>query len=88
MNNTKFIGGTLGTCISAFGISYSTTQVESIVSIICTILGLLITIVTTLIIPIAKKIKDANKDGKVTIEEVEDIVNTAKDGIDKLGGKE
>lgn len=88
MLDTKIVGGTLGTCVSAFGISYSTTQLESIISIICTILGLLITIITTLVIPVAKKIRDAKKDGKVTLEELEDIVDTTKDGIEKIGGKD
>lgn len=86
--NNEFIGGVVGTSVCGVAVSTATTELQSVVSIICTIVGLLITIATTIVIPLIKKIIKAKEDGKVTIEEVEDIVTTAKDGIDKLGGKE
>ena len=60
-------------------------KVDLIISIICSVLGLLFTITTVIIIPVVKKIIKAKKnDGKIDLDEAEDIVNTLKDGIDKM----
>ena len=60
-------------------------KVDLITSIICSVLGLLFTITTVIIIPVVKKIIKAKKnDGKIDLNEAEDIVNTLKDGIDKV----
>lgn len=77
-------GGAVGTVLSVAGTGLSVTELQQIISIICTIIGLLITITTAVIIPIWKSIRDAKKDGKITPEELEDIAKTAKDGIDKI----
>lgn len=74
--------GLTGSLISLTGINMG--EIESIVSIICGIVGLLITIMGVIVIPVWKKLRDAKKDGKIEPEEVEDIVNTIKDGIDKI----
>lgn len=77
-------GGAVGTVLSLAGTGLSVTDLQQIISIICTIIGLLITIITAVIIPVWKAIRDAKKDGKITPEELEDITKTAKDGIDKI----
>ena len=60
-------------------------RIDLIISIICSILGLLFTITTVIVIPVVKKIIKAKKnDGKIDLDEAEDIVNTLKDGIDKM----
>ena len=60
-------------------------KVDLITSIICSILGLLFTITTVIIIPVVKKIIKAKKnDGKIDLNEAEDIVNTLEDGINKM----
>lgn len=87
MNDAKTIGGMFGTCLSAVGAGLSVTELQAIVSIIATVIGLLITITTTIIIPVWKKIRDAKKDGVITPEEVEDIVETTKKGIDEISDK-
>lgn len=84
----EFIGGVIGTSVCSVAVTTATNEIQSIVSIVCTILGLLITIATTIVIPVVKKVIKAKEDGKITVEEVEDIVKTGKDGIDKLGGKD
>lgn len=74
--------GLTGSLISLTGINMG--EIESIVSIVCGIVGLLITIMGVIVIPVWKKIRDAKKDGKIEPEEVEDIVNTLKNGMDKI----
>lgn len=80
---TKLSCGTIGTILSAVGIN-STQDVESITSIVCTILGLLITITSCIIIPVAKKIISARKDGKIDADEATDIIDTLDEGLKKL----
>lgn len=80
---TKLSCGTIGTILSAVGIN-STQDVESITSIVCTILGLLITITSCIIIPVAKKIISAKKDGKIDSDEATDIIDTLDEGLKKL----
>ena len=74
--------GLTGSLISLTGINMG--EIESIVSIVCGIVGLFITIMGVIVIPVWKKIRDAKKDGKIDPEEVEDIVNTLKNGMDKI----
>lgn len=80
---TKLSCGAFGTVLSSIGIT-STQDVESITSIVCTILGLLITVTTCIIIPVAKKIINAKKDGKITADEANDIIDTLDEGLKKL----
>ena len=79
----KLIGGMFGTAISAVGAGLSVTDLQAIISIIATVIGLMITIVTGVVIPVIKKYKKAKEDGKVTIDEAIDIIETAKDGLNK-----
>ena len=79
----KLLGGMFGTAISAVGAGLSVTELQAIVSIIATVIGLLITIMTGVVIPVIKKWKKAKEDGKVTIDETIDIIETAKGGLDK-----
>lgn len=72
-----------GTAISAVGAGLSVTELQAIVSMIATIIGLLITIITGVVIPVIKKWKKAKEDGKVTVDEAIDIIEAAKDGLDK-----
>lgn len=86
MDNTyKFVGGITGTVISSAG---WLADMENIVSMVCAIIGLLVTIVTCVIVPVWRKIAKASEDGKVTPDEVADIANTLKDGISKIDHKE
>lgn len=85
-NVWKGAGGLFGTILSAMGIS-STQDIESITSIVCTIIGLLITITSCVIIPVAKKILSAKKDGKITPDEATDILDTLDKGMKDLDPK-
>lgn len=81
MTQLKVIGGTIGTALSAIGAGLSVTEIQAIVSIIATIIGLAITIFSAVIVPLIKKIKEAKADGKITIEELEDIANDLEKNI-------
>ena len=82
-NNVKLTCGIVGTLMSSVGLT-ATAEVEQIVSIVCTILGLLITIVSCVIIPIIKSVLKAKADGKITADEVNDIIDTADKGISEV----
>lgn len=85
INNKSLIGGTIGSCISALGINVSDLQsIESIVAIVCTALGLAITIITSLVIPLIRWWKNAKKDGKIDADEAEDLANKVKDGLTEV----
>lgn len=82
MNTQKeFIGGICGTLISSAGMW---AEIESIVSIVCAVVGLCITIFTCVVIPVWKKWREAKKDGAIDPDEAEDIANTIKHGIDSI----
>ena len=57
---------------------------ENIVSIVCCILGFMITLVTCVIVPVWKKIAKAKEDGKITPDELQEIADALKDGIDDI----
>ena len=82
MNTHKeLIGGICGTLISSAGMW---AEIESIVSIVCAVVGLCITIVTCVVIPVWKKWREAKKDGAIDPDEAEDSANTIKHGIDSI----
>ena len=84
MDDRIITGGTVGAILSVAGTGLSATEVQQIVSMACTVLGLLITIVTAVFIPIWKEIRETKKDGTITPEEMEDIAKTAQDAVDKI----
>ena len=83
MPDDKMMLGILGTAVSATGAGLSVTELQAIISIIVTIAGFVISVLVPLIIKLAKKIKAAEEDGKITKEEVDDIASTAKEIVDE-----
>lgn len=82
MNNSdKLLGALIGNAVTTAG---WLQDMENIVSIVCCIAGLLITIVTCVIVPLWKKIAKAKEDGKITPDELQEITDTLKDGLDKI----
>ena len=82
MNNTeKLCGALIGNVVSTAG---WLQDMENIVSIVCCILGLIITFITCVIVPVWKKILDAKKDGKITPDELGEIAGTLQDGLEKI----
>ena len=82
MKNDWLTYGIIGTTTSSIGTLLSTTDLQAIISIIVTVLGFIISVIIPLIIKLIKKIKDAKADGKITIDEAEDIASTGKEIID------
>lgn len=79
-NIKQGLGGLCGVVLSSLGIGLG--DVEAIVSIVCSIVGLLITITFAVIIPVVKKIIAAKKnDGKIDLDEAADIVDTLEQGL-------
>lgn len=86
MNHETFeqaAGGLTGVCVSALGIT--TSDLYNWVGIVCSIIGLLITIVTTVVIPFIKKLKQAKEnDGKIDSDELKDALDDLKNNIDNI----
>lgn len=80
-NSDKLIGALIGNAVTTAG---WLQDMENIVSIVCCIAGLLITIVTCVIVPLWKKINKAKEDGKITPDELQEITDTLKDGIEQI----
>ena len=86
MNNlfdNRIIAGLCGTAVSATGASLSVGEIQSIVSIVITVLGFLISVFIPLCVKLVKKIIEAKKDNVITKEEIIDIVDTGKEIVDK-----
>ena len=79
----KLIYGIVGTAVGATGAGLSVTELQAIISIIVTIAGFIISVLVPLIIKLVKKIKAAKADGKITVEEAEDIASTVKEIVDE-----
>lgn len=80
----KLICGIVGTAISATGAGMSVNEIQAIVSIIVTIAGFIISVLIPVIIKIVKKIKEAKKDGVITDEETEEIIDTISEGAKEI----
>lgn len=79
-NIKQGLGGCCGVVLSSLGIGLG--DIEAIVSIICSVVGLFITITFTVIIPVVKKIIAAKKnDGKIDLDEAADIIETLEQGL-------
>lgn len=77
----KLLGALIGNAVSTAG---WLQDMENIVSIVCCIAGLIITLITCVIVPVWKKIAEAKKDGVLTPDELDEIANTLQDGLDQI----
>ena len=83
MDNVKsFIGGVSGSAVSFLGLSLE--DADHIVGIVCGVVGLIITIISTVIVPLLRRIKKAKADGKITLDEVSDIIESTTEDIKKV----
>ena len=88
VNSKGLVGGTVGTMLSALSINVDDLHsIESIVAIFCTILGLLITIITSVVIPLCRWYAESKKDGKISADEVVEGAQTLKDGLQDIQNK-
>ena len=77
----KLCGALIGNVVSTAG---WLQDMENIVSIVCCIAGLIITLITCVIVPVWKKIAEAKKDGVITPDELGEIADTLQEGIDSI----
>lgn len=87
INVKNTIAGLIGSALSLVGVGISTDKLDHIVSIICAVIGLLITITISVIIPFAKWWKKAKKDGKIDEEELDELSTILKDGKENIENK-
>ena len=76
--NKEFLGGILGTALSATGTATQTNEVLQTISLIITILG---GVLTLIVIPLLTWYKNAKKDGKIDKEEISNGLDTLQEGI-------
>lgn len=88
VNHEGLVGGTVGTMLSALQINIDDLHsIESVVAIICTVLGLLITIITSIVVPLCRWYAESKKDGKISADEVVEGAQTLKDGLQDIQNK-
>ena len=80
----KVLGALIGNAVSTAG---WLQDMENIVSIVCCIAGLIITLITCVIVPVWKKIAEAKKDVVLTPDELDGIADALQDGLDKINKK-
>lgn len=86
----KLVSSVFGNVLSVLGVVLTQEQlesVESVTAIICMIVGLLITIICSIIIPLVKWWKKAKADGKITDEEIQEGIDIIQNGIEDLKDK-
>lgn len=74
----QFVGGAVGTSVSAVGTATQTNETLQTISLIITIIG---AIISMIVIPIISWYKNAKKDGKITKDEVKEGLETLEHGI-------
>ena len=83
MQEDKIIVGLLGTSVSALGAGLSVTELQAIISMIVTVIGFIISVLSPLRIKLVNKIKEAKADGKIDKEEMKDIISTGKEILEE-----
>lgn len=84
MKDLKWIGGIFGTGLSASSVALSTSELDHIVSIICAVLGVIIVLITSVIIPLIQWHKKAKADGKITKDELEEAGKIISNGVEEV----
>ena len=80
----ELIAGGIGTALGAVGTATQTNEVLETISLVITILGALVSFV---IVPLINWHRSAKKDGKITLDEIKDASEIAKDGLSQIVDK-
>ena len=83
----EIIGSTLGNVLSILGVALTEEELasaEHIIAIICMVIGLLITIICSIVIPLIKWWKKASADGKITKDEIDEAIQIVEDGTKQV----
>ena len=84
MKSLKWVGGLFGTGLSASSVALSSAELDHIVSIVCAVIGVIIVLITSVIIPLVQWWKKAKADGKITKEELEEGQKIVSDGVEDV----
>ena len=84
MKDLKLLGGLFGTAISASSVALSADELDHIVSIVCAVLGVIIVLITSVIIPLIQWRKKARADGVITKEELEEAGKIISNGVEDV----
>lgn len=77
-NVFQLVGGLFGTSMSAVGTALQTSEVMQIISLAITIIG---GIISMIVIPLLNWYREAKKDGKITVDEIDEGVKTLQEGL-------
>ena len=69
------------------GLAISTEQLEQIVSIVCSVAGVIIVIITSIIIPFITKYKEAKEDGVIDDKEKQELKEIVTSGSKEVKDK-
>ena len=89
-DNHSVIGALTGSIISFIGLNYSITELDSIISIVCSVTGLMLAVVSFAvprIIRLIKKIRKAKEDGIISNDELDEMgqdVSELADGLSDI----
>lgn len=89
-DNHSVIGALTGSLISFIGLNYSITEVESVISIVCSVTGLILAVVSFAvprIIRLIKKVRKAKEDGIISNDELDEMgqdVSELADGLNDI----
>ena len=89
-DNHSVIGALTGSVISFIGLNYSSTELDSIIAIGCSITGLILGVVSFAvprIIRLIKKVRKAKEDGIITNDELDEMgqdVSELADGLNDI----
>ena len=84
INGKDVAGGIVGSAISGVGATISLEALDRIISIVCSVVGVIITIVCAVIIPLIRWYKKAKADGKITKEEFQEGAEIIQNGIESV----
>ena len=84
--NGKHIADVFGVALSSTGFFLSTSELSEWISIICTIIGIVIVIVSNLTHWI-KSYKEAKKDGVITEDEKDKLINELQESLKEVKEK-
>lgn len=84
INKEILSAGIVGSGISGIGSAVSMEYLDRILSISCSILGIGITIVVAIIIPLVRWWKKSKEDGKITKDELNEGIEIIKTGVESV----
>ena len=77
----ELITGAVGTTVSAIGTVTQTNDILQTVSLVITIIG---AVISMIIVPVLSWYMKAKSDGKITVEEAKEGIDTLKEGVKQV----